>query len=167
MTILFAYDGSESSADSIAAAGRVFGHDGRDAVVLTVWEPLSVEALRNVRFGGWIPLPLDVTDADQSSEMQAKQLATHGVQLATEAGFAARALWKADAREIAETIIEESEALDADLIVMGAHGLTRVGAFLGGISNHVLRHATRPVLVPPRHNARPAHETERDAAAVR
>jgi nucleotide-binding universal stress UspA family protein len=167
MTILFAYDGSKSSAASFAAAGKVFGHDGRDAVVLTVWEPLSVEALRDVRFSGWIPLPLNVTEADESSEMQAKQLATHGVHLATEAGFAARALWKADARDIAATIVEESEALDADLIVMGAHGLTSVGAFFGGISNHILRHATRPVLVAPRHNAQPRKETEHEAAAAR
>jgi len=165
--ILFAYDGSGSSAASFAAAGKVFGHDGRDAVVLTVWEPLSVEALRNVRFGGWIPLPLDVTEADESSETQAKQLATHGVHLATEAGFAARALWTADARDIAATIIEEAESLGVDLIVIGAHGLTRVGAFFGGISSHILRHATRPVLVPPRQNALPSHVTVQEAVAAR
>jgi nucleotide-binding universal stress UspA family protein len=167
MTILFAYDGSESSAAAFAAAGKIFGHSRPDAVVLTVWEPLSVEAIRAARFGGWwIPLPLDVTEADQTSEMQAEQLAAHGVRLATAAGFGARALWRADAREIAETIVEEANALDADLIVIGGHGLTGIRASLGGVSSHILRHATLPVLVAPRQNIEAAEEREHDAAAV-
>jgi len=45
MTILFAYDGSECASTAIAAAGRLFDH-GADTIVLTVWEPLTVEALR-------------------------------------------------------------------------------------------------------------------------
>lgn len=167
MTILFAYDGSESSAATFAAAGKIFGHGHPDAVVLTVWEPLTVQAIRAVRFGGWwIPLPLDVTEADETSEMQAEQLAAHGVHLATEAGFAARALWRADAREIAQTIVEEANTLDADLIVMGAHGLTGIRAALGGVSSHILRHATRPVLVAPRQKVDAAEDPAHDVAAI-
>jgi hypothetical protein len=51
VTILFEFDGSESADAAIAAAGKLFGHDRLDAVVLTVWEPLVVEALRAARFG--------------------------------------------------------------------------------------------------------------------
>jgi nucleotide-binding universal stress UspA family protein len=167
VTILFAFDGSESSAAAFAAAGRIFGQVRPDAVVLTVWEPLSVEAIRATRFGGWwIPLPLDVTEADETSEMQAEQLAAHGARLAAEAGFAARAIWRADSREIAATIFEEANALDADLIVIGGHGLTGIRASLGGVSSHILRHATRPVLVAPRRKVDAAHEHEDDVAAV-
>jgi hypothetical protein len=46
VTILFAYDGSESADAAIAAAGKLLDYDHADAVVLTVWEPLVVEALR-------------------------------------------------------------------------------------------------------------------------
>ena len=81
MTILFAYDGSESAATAIAAAGKLFDHKRADAVVLTIWEPLTVEALRAVRFGGWIPIPQDVTEVDKRDEMQAQQLAERGARL--------------------------------------------------------------------------------------
>ena len=72
MTILFAYDGSESAGAAIAAAGKLFEHDRPEAVVLSVWEPLTVEALRAVQFGGWLPLPLDVNEVDERSEAQAQ-----------------------------------------------------------------------------------------------
>ena len=49
MTILFAYDGSESADAAIAAAGKLLGHNRLEAVVFTVWEPLVVEALRDFR----------------------------------------------------------------------------------------------------------------------
>jgi hypothetical protein len=85
VTILFAYDGSESADAAIAAAGKLFGHDRMDAVVLTVWEPLVVEALRATRFGGAAPVPTDVTEVNQHAENQAEQLAEHGALLADEA----------------------------------------------------------------------------------
>ena len=78
MTILFAYDGSESADAAIAAAGKLFADDPPDAVVLTVWEPLVVEALRANRFGGWPPIPPDVTQVDQRAQKQAQRLAEHG-----------------------------------------------------------------------------------------
>jgi len=148
-TILFAYDGSESAEAAITSAGKLFGHDHSDAVVLTVWEPLVVEALRASRFGGWPPIPPDVAQVDQRAQKQAQRLAEHGARLAGDAGFEARALWVADERRIPDTILEGADELDADLIVTGARGLTGIAAFFGSVSNHVLQHATRPVLVVP------------------
>ena len=87
--ILFAYDGSESADAAIAAAGKLLNHDRADAVVLTIWEPLVVEALRANRFGGWPPIPPDVTQVDQCAQKQAQLLAEHGARLAGEAGFEA------------------------------------------------------------------------------
>ena len=57
MTILFAYDGSESADAAIAAAGQLLGDVDATADVVTVWEPLTVEALRAARFGGSPPIP--------------------------------------------------------------------------------------------------------------
>ena len=155
ITVLFACDGSESAGTAIAAAGKLFDHDHdhdrdrADAVVLTVWEPLTVEVLRAARFGGWIPIPPNVSEVDERDETQAQELARHGARLATEAGFEARPRWIADKRRIADAIVEEADALDVDLIVMDARGLTGIAAFSGSVSNHVLRHASRPTLVVP------------------
>ncbi len=49
-----------------------------------------------------------------------------------------------------ETLIDEADRLDADLIVLGSHGhgiLRR--ALLGSVSEHVLHHARRPLLIVP------------------
>ena len=78
MTILFAYDGSESADAAIAAAAGLLGHDGTDAVVLSVWEPLVVQALRAERFGGPIAVPLDAGSEDEETEREAGKVAEHG-----------------------------------------------------------------------------------------
>lgn len=49
-----------------------------------------------------------------------------------------------------ETIVREGERLDADLLVLGSHGhglLRR--ALLGSVTEHVLHHAKRPLLILP------------------
>lgn len=49
-----------------------------------------------------------------------------------------------------ETILERAEALDAHLLVLGAHhrGLLE-GLFVGSVARQILRRTTRPVLVVP------------------
>jgi nucleotide-binding universal stress UspA family protein len=166
VTILFAYDGSESADAAIAAAGKLLDHDHPDSVVLTVWEPLVVEALRANRFGGWPPIPPDVTEVDQHAQKQAQRPAEHGAPLAANPGFEARALWVADERQIAATILDGADELDADLIVTGARGLTGIAAFLGSVSNHVLQHASRPLLVVPSHQVRTVDTSEKEETAA-
>ena len=49
-----------------------------------------------------------------------------------------------------ETLVREAERLNADLLILGSHGhgvLRR--ALLGSVSEHVLHHARRPVLILP------------------
>ena len=149
MTILFAYDGSESADAAIAAAAKLIDVDSADAVVLAVWEPMIVEALRAARFGGPLPMPPDPSDQDERTREAARQIAEHGARVARDLGFDARPIWVADERQVAETIVEDAAELDVDLIVLGARGLTGVRAFLGSVSNHVLQNARRPVLVVP------------------
>jgi nucleotide-binding universal stress UspA family protein len=152
MTILFAYDGSENADAAIAGSASLLGgRENAEAVVLTVWEPLVVEAVRTMRFGGSVPpIPTNVAEVDDSAEEQAKQLAEHGARLAGEAGFDARALWVADDRRIADAIVAGAEELDADVIVTGTRGLAGIAALLGSVSSHVVQNAKRPVLVVPR-----------------
>ena len=149
MNVLFAYDGSESADDALAAIAAIVDPHNVEAVVLCVWEPLVVQALRAERFGGPPAVPLDVAELDEQSEKQAELLAEHGARLAREHGYSARGIWVADKQDVAGTILATADELEVDLIVMGARGLAGVRAFLGSVSNHVVQHAHRPVLVVP------------------
>jgi Universal stress protein family len=75
MKILFAYDGSESADAAIAAAGQLLAGRDTEAIVLSVWEPLIVEALHASKFGGRFSVPTSVPETDERSEHHALQLA--------------------------------------------------------------------------------------------
>lgn len=148
MKVLIAYDGSRSAEAAIAAAGKLLAAGGAEAVVLSVWEPIVVEA---VPLSGLGPLavPSNVGEADRSSEDSARELAERGAGAARAAGFEARAVWVADAEGVAAAIVSAADELDADLIVLGSRGLSGVAAALGSVSQRVLQHAKRSVLVVP------------------
>jgi nucleotide-binding universal stress UspA family protein len=149
MKVLFAYDGSESADAALAAAAAIVDPHDVEAVVLCVWEPLALQALQAERFGSWPAVPLDVSELDEEAKKQAGQLAEHGVRLAREHGYSARGVSVAEQQDVAGTILATADELEADLIVLGARGLAGVRAFLGSVSNHVVQHAHRPVLVIP------------------
>ncbi len=51
------------------------------------------------------------------------------------------------ASSIGEIVVEEAQAVDANLIVMGTYGRGAIKRlFLGGVADHVVRHATCPVV---------------------
>jgi nucleotide-binding universal stress UspA family protein len=51
------------------------------------------------------------------------------------------------ASSIGEIVVEEAQTVDATLIVMGTHGRGAIKRlFLGGVADHVVRHATCPVV---------------------
>jgi nucleotide-binding universal stress UspA family protein len=148
--ILIGYDGSESADAAIAAADELLAGADVEATVLCVWEPELVAAVRAARFGGPIlAISNDAADDDDRSEQQARKLAEHGARLARNSGLDATAVWVADDRDVPRPIVGEASKLDVDLVVVGARGLTGVRAFLGSVSNHVLQHSRRPVLVVP------------------
>jgi nucleotide-binding universal stress UspA family protein len=146
---LLCFDGSDDAAAAIAKAGELLGPRG--AVVLTVWEPVAA----------WAPYdPATILTApasklaskelglDEIASELARETTDRGVVLARQAGFEVQG-------RVAEgkswrTICDVAEELDADPIVLGARGLSRVqSALLGGVSSAVVVHAHRPVLVVP------------------
>lgn len=150
MKILIGYDGPKSAAAAIAAAGELLAGSEVEAIVLSVWEPESVAAVRAARFGGpMLPISTDAGDDDDRSEQQARKLAEHGARLARNSGFDPTPLWMADDRDVPSAVVGEARELDVDLVVLGARGLAGVRAFLGSVANHVLQHCQRPVLVIP------------------
>lgn len=140
-TILAALDFSPVAADVVARAAelaRAFG--------ATLW--LVHVAAPDPDFVGYEPGPQTVRRSvaaelhdvhrhlqEQSAELRASGLECTGllVQGSTP-----------------EMIVREAERLDADLIVLGSHGHSVIRrALLGSVSEHVLHHANRPLLILP------------------
>jgi nucleotide-binding universal stress UspA family protein len=146
---LIGYDGSAAAASAISMAGEVFAGRNIDATVVSVWEPLMVEAHHAARFGGGVVLPNDVAELDEQAKETAQHMAERGAVLAAEVGVAARPLAVADTRSVAEAIVATANQFDANIIVLGERGLSGLKACLSSVSNHVLQHAHRPLLIVP------------------
>jgi nucleotide-binding universal stress UspA family protein len=137
--ILFAYDGSELAKLAIEEAGRQLA-PGRDALVLTVWQPFDV---------GFVPTVALRIDAAEIADVReaAEQTAADGASLAKAAGFKARGL-EAEVAPTWKGIVHVAEEHDASLIVLGSHGRTGLaGVLLGSVAGGVAAHSRRSVLI--------------------
>jgi len=137
--VLFAYDGSELAGNAITEAGREL-RAGRDAVVLTVWEPFNV---------GFLPVGGTGFDAAGADEVRAaaEKTAAQGASLAEAAGFRAR-IMTAEAAPTWKGITDAADSRDASLIVLGSHGRSGVtGLIVGSVAGAVAAHSSRSVLI--------------------
>jgi len=137
--VLFAYDGSELAALAIEQAAQQLA-PGRDALVLTVWQPADV---------GFVPVNDRHFDATQAQEVQkaAEETAAHGASLAEKAGFRSQSV-AVEAAPTWKGIVETAEERGSTLIVLGSHrrsGLT--GHLLGSVAAAVVKHSASSVLV--------------------
>jgi nucleotide-binding universal stress UspA family protein len=137
--VVFAYDGSELAKLAIDEAGRQLA-PGRDALVLTVWQPFDV---------GFVPIvPLRI-DAAEIADVRdaAERTAADGASLANAAGFKARGL-EVETAPTWKGIVHTADEHDASLIVLGSHGRTRLaGVLLGSVAEAVAAHSRRSVLI--------------------
>ena len=137
--VLFAYDGSELAGHAITEAGRQL-RAGRDAVVLTIWEPFNV---------GFLPVDGAGFDAAGADEVKAaaEKTASQGASLAEAAGFHAETM-TAEGAPTWKGIIDAAESRDATLIVLGSHGRSGVTSLvIGSVASAVTAHSRRSVLV--------------------
>jgi nucleotide-binding universal stress UspA family protein len=137
--VVFAYDGSELAKLAIEEAGRQLG-PGRDALVLTVWQPFDV---------GFVPAVALRVNAAEIGDVRdaAEQTAAGGASLAKAAGFNARGR-QAEAAPTWKGIVHSAEEHDASLIVLGSHGRTGLaGVLLGSVAEAVAAHSRRSVLI--------------------
>jgi nucleotide-binding universal stress UspA family protein len=149
--ILLAYDGSDRAKAAIAAAADLL--PDAKVIVLHVFE-LSRPVLPPAVFPAAVPEAgeREVTELVEEESKRATAVAEAGVALASSAGLAARAeaIPASGASGTWSTILEFAEKHDVALIVVGARGHSAVAAaLLGSVSDGVVHHADRPVMVVP------------------
>lgn len=131
-TVLVAYDGSDSARRALEQAAQL-AHDGVALTVVSVAEPLP-------QVGRAPAMRLPEEDAKRKRNL------AEATALLKERGVEATAVERHG--DAATMILDEAEAENADLIVMGTRGL---GAgkrwLLGSVSTKVLHHAGCNVLV--------------------
>ncbi len=148
--ILICFDGS---ADAQAAIDHVATlMPGAEATVLVIWESILETMTRNGSLGmglGMVSAYGD-DDVDATIKQAALDTATEGVQRATSAGLVAHPRVASRDVDIAAAILSAAADVNADTIVLGTRGRGGVKSMLlGSVSQAVLHHADRPVLVVP------------------
>jgi nucleotide-binding universal stress UspA family protein len=148
--ILMSYDGSADAQAAIDRAAKLM--PGEQATVLTVWEPYLDTIARSGSMGLGFGMAGygDSEQIDAAAGEAAHATAVEGAQRAAAAGLVAEPRAVQRHGGIAGAILAEAEAMDADAIVMGTRGLSRVRSFLlGSVSHEVVQQADRAVLVVP------------------
>ena len=149
--VLLCFDGSDDAAHAIAHAGRLLG--SRQAVVLSVWEPVAVWQPYDPATAITAPISRLASSAlglDESSRDLAQERATAGVEIARGAGFDAQS--RVAGGKPWRVICDVADEIEADPIVLGARGLSRVqSAVLGSVSAATVQHTRHAVLVVPQH----------------
>jgi nucleotide-binding universal stress UspA family protein len=92
---------------------------------------------------GFDPMPRPIPESeDQKSQLMRwqKEIAQDGIKVALHEPTGA----------VAEEILNQADAINADLIVMGTHGHGAMyNLLVGSATKGVLKHSTRPVLLVP------------------
>lgn len=161
--LLVAYDGSADAKTALEYAASLF--QGREAVILTVWEPLLVSLAGAESAPAGVVIP---EGADEEQAAAAGRVAGEGTALAVSLGLKATPRPEADTYSVWRTIDDVADQIDAEVIVTGSRGLTGLHSLLvGSVSGQVLKHARRAVLVvPSAHLAEARREAPKDEVGV-
>ncbi len=135
--ILIAVDGSETSRLALDDALQLAREQGAKVLLLHVYEPIISSSTHGV---------VDLTEAIRS---EGEKIAAVALEEARKAGVEARnRVVDAAGRRVASVIVEEANAADADLIVLGTHGRRGLEHLvLGSVVEGVARRAAVPVLL--------------------
>jgi nucleotide-binding universal stress UspA family protein len=145
--VLLAYDGSEVAGRAIQESARLLGAR-RPATCLTVWTSTAAPS-----GAARMALPDDIIDQavhnlDEVAERAAREIAEAGAALARESGFEATADTAPAHANVWSTLLEAAESRRAQAIVVGSRGRAGLrSVVLGSVSNGVVQHASRPVIV--------------------
>jgi nucleotide-binding universal stress UspA family protein len=142
--LLLCYEGSEDAKHAIEHAGRVLG--GRDALVVTVWQPTL--ALGSSASAGATDSTFDFVEVDRAAADLGERVARDGVRIAQQAGLHAKPVAVEATGPVWKTIVEIADRHDAAIIAMGSRGLTGLRPMLlGSVASAIVHHADRPTLI--------------------
>ena len=142
MRVLLPVDGSKWSDEAVRAVITAFRPEEAQVRVLSVIEPIHVYLS-----AAMIPhIAHDSPQIEAERKQQANELVRRIAETLRKAGFAAtQAIDNGDPRT---KIIDHATKWDADLIVVGSHGLRGLAKLmLGSVSEAVMRHAKCSVQV--------------------
>lgn len=146
MSTLICYDGSDSAKHALAVAHDTLGH--RPVTLLHVWT--GPPAVLADSFSTRSAEGPSLEDLDALSRARALELVAEGARIGGELGFTVETRVERSGAAVWRTILDVADELGADLIVTGTHGTTAVqSSVLGSVSNGVVHHSHRPILIVP------------------
>lgn len=147
--VVVGYDGSPS-ANLAIDAGALLLPNVRCWVTHLWTPPFASESIRQRVWAGVSTID-DFREAiEREGAHEAEQVVSTGVILARAAGWDAEPLVRRSYGGEGLLFASIAEEVDADLVLVGARGLSGTSAALGSVSDVVVRHTPRPVLVVPR-----------------
>ena len=147
--LLLCYDGSDAAERAIARAGALCAP--RTAVVLNVWESWAAEVPALAGLSGTVAGM--ARELDEIADLQSSGCTSGGAEIAEQGGFDVSAVSERANGPAWSTVLETAAERDCAAIVVGSRGLTGISAALGSVSNGVVHHSRRPVLVVPAETA--------------
>lgn len=137
--ILVAVDGSDGSRRAVVFAQQLARQTNANLVLLTVVEPPTVIPIipfEGFYYGTYDPSPENLAASQRTLTELASQLPKDRVAGRVEVGPAS------------DTIIRVATEENVDLVVVGARGLNAgERLLLGSVSDRLVHHCTRPVVV--------------------
>src|SRR5690242_13109984 len=143
MKILLATDGTKQGESAVEMLGHFALSDADEVKVVSVVDmavPIAIDV-----YGGYLP---DTTDLERVARENATRVMEAAVARCSETAGAATVTGEVLYGSPERRIVETSEHMAADLIILGSHGYNRwERLLLGSVSNSVLHHAPCSVLI--------------------
>lgn len=143
--LLLCYDGSRPAERALAIARDSFGP--RSAIVLHFWESWVAEA--PALAGVSRSVQGMAAELDEIGDEQSAEITEHGVELAKGVGFDVSGLSQCATGPGWRAVLDAADESSSAAIVIGSRGLSGISCALGSVSNAVVHHSRRPVLIVP------------------
>lgn len=165
MKVVVGYDGS-LAANTAISTGSILFPAAQAVVVYLCTPPFGSKGLRSrLRHSARnVNELIDLVDSE--SEGESARTVDTGVTLARAVGWQAEALVKRTWAGEGLGLAQVSEELAPDVLVVGARGIGAADSKMGSVSDLVVHHSRRPVLVVSQHMLSAEYEAVADGPVV-
>ncbi len=143
MRVLLATDGSEAAAEAMAFLGAMPLPDATEVrLIAVVAVPTPIMGSYPDAISGAMDAYAQVMDVEREACQRAAERAKEALPSRFTVSYQIRE------GDPAHEILEEADAFEADLLVLGSRGMTGIEEFfLGSVARNVAKHSRRPVLL--------------------